>query len=119
MAHSRPCPAKRVTRADVNSPSGCPGAPAVAYEPPSQRLGLLSGGTTLVSARGMSTGELSWGIAWDVATSPAGEIALGGSFHGDADFGDGPVHAETDAEGEGRDGFIAIYDREAADGVEP
>jgi hypothetical protein len=80
-------------------------------------VAVLSEGTTLVSARGMSGPELSWGTAWDVATGPAGEIALVGGFHGDADFGDGLVHAETDAEDEGDDGFVAIYDRQVVESM--
>jgi hypothetical protein len=60
----------------------------------------------------MSAPELSWGIAWDVAVAPSGEIALVGAFHGEADFGNGPVRSETDD-----GGFVAIYDRDKVDSV--
>jgi hypothetical protein len=78
-------------------------------------VGVLAGGTTLVSQRGMSIPPLGWGQAWDVAVGPGGELAVVGAFHGNADFGDGPVRAETDEEDEGDDGFLAIYDRDVVE----
>jgi hypothetical protein len=60
----------------------------------------------------MSISPYGSGQAWDVAVGPAGELAVVGAFHGAADFGDGPVRAETDEHDEGDDGFLAIYDRD-------
>lgn len=73
-------------------------------------VGILADGSELVAARGTSSGQ-----AWDVAVGPAGELAVVGAFHGNADFGDGPIRAETDEHDEGNDGFIAIYDREVVE----
>lgn len=75
------------------------------------------GGTDLFVARYTALGELQWAIraggpsttsVHSVAVSPAGDIVIGGSFEGIADFDptDGVTAYTSNG---GRDGFVAVY----------
>lgn len=78
------------------------------------------GGTDLFLARYTSLGELQWAIrlggpsnasAHAIAVSPSGDIVVGGSFEGIADFD--PTEGVTALTSNGgRDGFVAAYTAE-------
>lgn len=91
----------------------------VDFDPsPSATRALTSfGGTDLFVARYTALGDLHWAIraggpstisVHGVAVSPAGDIVIGGSFEGIADFD--PTEGVTAfTSNGGRDGFVAVY----------